>query len=262
MDKNNIRKFLSDLEQKQSVKILFAVENGSRAWQMESTDSDYDVRFVFYRPLKDYITLSAADDVINMAFDDNLAPCAPQDALYDFSGFDIFKYLQLLLKSNPTAIEWLMSDIVYTGAVPAELKHFAETRFNPAALVYHYVSLAKKSLRFMRERQIFTGKKYLYVFRGLANALYVQNHGKVPPISFPSALAACRADFGEERYALLCRLIDNKKQGREKEKIGPQPLLDEYADSYQPTVAGKNNHTEEYRILDSFLQKLLLGEQS
>ena len=31
-------------------------------------------------------------------------------------GFDLMKYMGLLSKSNPTAIEWLMSDIIYVGS--------------------------------------------------------------------------------------------------------------------------------------------------
>lgn len=38
---------LKSIEAKESFKILFAVESGSRAWGFESVDSDYDVRFVY-----------------------------------------------------------------------------------------------------------------------------------------------------------------------------------------------------------------------
>ncbi len=37
---------LSSIEAKENVKILYAVESGSRAWGVESPDSDYDVRFI------------------------------------------------------------------------------------------------------------------------------------------------------------------------------------------------------------------------
>ena len=48
---------LLEIEQKEQVKILYAVESGSRAWGVESPDSDYDVRFVYVRPMKEYLKL-------------------------------------------------------------------------------------------------------------------------------------------------------------------------------------------------------------
>ncbi|EEL72717.1 hypothetical protein bcere0026_3290 [Bacillus mycoides] len=38
---------LERIEKENDVKILFAVESGSRAWGFPSKDSDYDVRFVY-----------------------------------------------------------------------------------------------------------------------------------------------------------------------------------------------------------------------
>ena len=45
-----IRSKLQDIEKQQNVKILLAVESGSRAWGFASPDSDYDVRFIYVRP--------------------------------------------------------------------------------------------------------------------------------------------------------------------------------------------------------------------
>lgn len=42
-----IRSKLQDIEKQQNVKILLAVESGSRAWGFASPDSDYDVRFIY-----------------------------------------------------------------------------------------------------------------------------------------------------------------------------------------------------------------------
>ncbi|MCW3095995.1 MAG: putative nucleotidyltransferase, partial [Chthonomonadaceae bacterium] len=44
-----IRAELKQIEHKENVRILYAVESGSRAWGFASPDSDYDVRFVYIR---------------------------------------------------------------------------------------------------------------------------------------------------------------------------------------------------------------------
>jgi predicted nucleotidyltransferase len=41
-----IKQKLLEIEKEHNVKILYAVESGSRAWGFESLDSDYDVRFI------------------------------------------------------------------------------------------------------------------------------------------------------------------------------------------------------------------------
>ena len=92
--KQKIRDLLKSIEKEYNITILFAIENGSRAWGMDSKDSDYDVRFVFYRPLKNYITLNKPEDVITLAYDENLNPHEVQGSLVDMCGFDIFKYLK------------------------------------------------------------------------------------------------------------------------------------------------------------------------
>lgn len=41
-----IQENLDAIEERYKVKILLAVESGSRAWGFASPDSDYDVRFI------------------------------------------------------------------------------------------------------------------------------------------------------------------------------------------------------------------------
>lgn len=42
---------IREIEEKEHVKVLHAVESGSRAWGFASPDSDYDVRFIYVRAL-------------------------------------------------------------------------------------------------------------------------------------------------------------------------------------------------------------------
>ena len=55
---------LKEIEQKENVKILHAIESGSRAWGFASPDSDYDVRFIYIRPMEYYLRLEGKKDFI------------------------------------------------------------------------------------------------------------------------------------------------------------------------------------------------------
>lgn len=45
-----VKRRLRAIETENDVRILLAVESGSRAWGFESPDSDYDVRFIYVHP--------------------------------------------------------------------------------------------------------------------------------------------------------------------------------------------------------------------
>lgn len=47
-----IREKLMEIEHSEKCRILLAVESGSRAWGFPSPDSDYDVRFIYVRPIE------------------------------------------------------------------------------------------------------------------------------------------------------------------------------------------------------------------
>ena len=46
-----VKSKLTDIEKEFNVSIFYACESGSRAWGFESTDSDYDIRFLYYHDL-------------------------------------------------------------------------------------------------------------------------------------------------------------------------------------------------------------------
>lgn len=66
--RKKIKEQLRRIEDAENIKILLAVESGSRAWGFASPDSDYDVRFVYIRSLEDYLRLDAIRDVIELNY--------------------------------------------------------------------------------------------------------------------------------------------------------------------------------------------------
>src|SRR5512138_462471 len=90
---------LAEIESDNNIKIVYACESGSRAWGFPSANSDFDVRFIYARPVEWYLSIADARDVIECPIDDRL----------DISGWDIKKSLQLFRKSNPPLLEWLGS---------------------------------------------------------------------------------------------------------------------------------------------------------
>ena len=65
-----IRNKLAEIEFKENAEIIMAVEFGSRAWDLASPDSDYDVRFIYVRKPYDYVRLEPLRDVIEWQLDD------------------------------------------------------------------------------------------------------------------------------------------------------------------------------------------------
>ena len=71
MDK--IPEILQNLEQKNDITILYAIEAGSRAWGFHSEDSDYDIRFIYIQKnRKKYLSLRRCRDVVDGFSEDRI----------------------------------------------------------------------------------------------------------------------------------------------------------------------------------------------
>src|SRR6266540_3954918 len=107
---------LDEIEANHDVRVAFCCESGSRAWGFASTDSDYDVRFIYVRRPEWYLSIDLEErrDVIE----------TPIEGVWDVNGWDLRKALRLLRKSNPPLFEWLQSPIVYRerSSVAAQMR--------------------------------------------------------------------------------------------------------------------------------------------
>ena len=251
---NKIRELLNEVAKEYDVEILFAVENGSRAWGMESNDSDYDVRFVFYRKPEGYTLVNPNADVITAAFNDKFEKLnSPEGSLIDMQGFDLLKFSRMLSSSNPTVIEWLNSEILYVGERPKEFVRFSRELFNPTSLYYHYKSMGRQNyVKYIKPQNfISTPKKYLYTTRGIVNSIWIKEFGNLPPIDFNVCIKNMAHDeiLEKEIADILLTIINNKKNQKEKDAVDNIELLDSFIEDnlkVDEAPTKRHFHTPEY----------------
>lgn len=171
---------LQRIEREHDVTVLYACESGSRAWGFASTDSDYDVRFVYVEKPDWFVQVDTPRDVIERPLDDEL----------DVSGWELRKTLGLLRKSNPTLLEWLDSPLVYRqeATATARLRELAETFYSPPAARNHYLSMARKNFRGYLQEESVRFKKYFYVLRPLLAVRWIDQGRGRPPMTFSELL--------------------------------------------------------------------------
>ena len=259
-----IKPLCGRIEKENRIKILFAVENGSRAWRMESKNSDYDIRFVFVRSLKDYIQINKPSEVIEAAFDRKGKPHQIQGSFIDFSGFDIFKFTKMLSSSNPTVIEWLISDIIYYGKQDIIFKKFAVENFNPVSLYHHYKSMCRNNyLKYLKSKEQVTYKRYLYAMRGLINAKLVAHNKSIPPIKFTDALKLSKTLIPEDIIRKLNEIIKLKLKGKENGIIQNIVKMDNYIESFlkDETEEPKEKLHISLTELDEELRRIVLNRK-
>jgi len=179
--KEKILNSLKEIEKRNNVKILFAVESGSREWGFASNDSDYDVRAVHFGSPKNYLGLEQPKDTIEVMI---------EEPKIDIVSWDIKKFASLLLKSNPTVSEWLQSKIVYIESpFRKKFREIFASDFSHFALKKHYVSLARKNyVKYVQDRPEVNLKKYVYILRGLACAEFLLKEDKVPPLNYKEVI--------------------------------------------------------------------------
>jgi uncharacterized protein len=209
---------LEQIEAEHRVRILYACESGSRAWGFASTDSDYDVRFIYARPRDWYLSVFAGRDVIELPIDDVL----------DVNGWDLRKSLQLLEKSNPTLLEWIQSPIVYRQEqnVMQRFREIATGWFAPVRGFHHYLAMANGNFRGYLQGETVRMKKYFYVLRPLLCCQWIAEGKGMPPIEFQRLVDAMVR--GAELRAAIDDLLHRKRRGAELDEQPRIPVLNDF----------------------------------
>lgn len=252
-----IRESLGQLERDEGIVILYACEAGSRAWGFPSRDSDYDVRFLYVRPVDWYLSIFTKRDVIER----------PVCSGLDMVGWDLKKGLNLFRKSSPPLLEWLQSPIRYRERTSAaeRIRELSPLNFSPKSCMYHYLNMAKGNYRGYLQRDEVKVKKYFYVLRPILACEWIERFGGMPPLAFET-LAESLIPAGSELHEAVLDLIRHKKSG---DGLGHGPrmqLLNDYLERqivyYEETAsrmpAGRENVTQDDEL--DFLFQAVLKE--
>jgi len=210
-------------EAEHDVKVLYAIESGSRAWGFESSNSDYDARFIYINRKDWYLSVNLEEqrNVIEYPIIDDI----------DLNGWDLRKALRLFSKSNPAFIEWIQSPIGYVNH-----DDFANKMLELVPSIYckergitHYKSMARTNFRgYLKEAQV-PVKKYFYVLRALLAVRWLETYGSIPPIEFSKMLHLI--DNIPNLLTDILALMERKKAAEELGREAPIVSIQNFIES-------------------------------
>ena len=240
---------LAAIEREQGVRVLYACESGSRGWGFASPDSDYDVRFIYARPARDYLRVWPLRDVIEEV----------PGPVFDVNGWALRKALQLLAKGNATLVEWLSSPVVYVqdNAFLKRLRAAATQVYQPHRAFHHYLHMARGNYRDYLQGELVRSKKYLYVLRPILAAQWSLVKTEAPPMRFEALVAAMVQDplvLGE-----IADLLREKRAIGEGDLLPRKPHLNVFIESSLAQLEGAEPPLApvDCSVLDALLQDTL-----
>lgn len=241
---------LHEIEEKENVKILYAIESGSRAWGFASPDSDYDVRFIYVRSENDYLKLQDTKDFIDWELNETL----------DINGWDLSKALKHFHKSNATLFEWSNSPVVYY--VTDEWKAVYEVvkeYFACKSSIYHYYGTANKNYHEYLLEDMVKYKKYFYVLRPILACKWIEKRKCPPPVLFDELKNSV---LEEDLKPVVEGLLKKKMTMSEKDKAPRIDALNQYIEeklSYYKALADnmEDDRKTEWDKLNNIFVKII-----
>lgn len=244
---------LRSIEEEEGVRILYACESGSRAWGFPSKDSDYDVRFIYIRPVDWYLSIFDKRDVIERPISERL----------DINGWDLRKALNLFRKSNPPLLEWLRSPIVYkeNRLITEQIREISPLTFSPKSCIHHYLHMAKGNYRDYLQGDQVKIKKYFYVLRPILACEWIEKYDTMPPIEF-DRLVEELVPAESSLWTVIDGLLVRKRAGDEMDfeaRINPiNDFLEEKIAYYERTASGmRSGDGNQDQQLDDLFRTML-----
>lgn len=196
---------LRDLEEKNDIKILMAVNYGSRCFGYASDESDWDVRFIYVHRPEWYFSIAKTEDAIVMMID--------EDRL-DIEGYDLKKALTLLAKTNPIESDWLHANDYYIldEDFRQTMLSFEAQCYNSHHAMYHFYSISVKHNQRYLDKEV-TLKRFIYYMRGLLSCRWVEQRGCHPPVNVDELIDATITD-NDNVCEKAHRLLELKRTGK------------------------------------------------
>lgn len=251
--KANILERLSEIESRYDVKVLLAVESGSRAWGFASKDSDYDVRFVYIHRKEWYLQLLEGRDVIEEL---------DSDGVMDFAGWDLKKALLLMGKGNCGFAEWLNSPTIYCRDDDffQGISSLKSDYFRKISAVNHYYHMAMNHDKRYLEKRGCEMKRFMYHLRGLLAAKWAAIYGTYPPVLFDELVE--RMVKEDKIKTEIGKLVELKRESRGHNTTIVNDDLVNYANRIaveMESMLGSfpEDKTQDYKKLDEFFLNIL-----
>lgn len=249
--RESIKEKLAQIEQTENVRVLYAVESGSRAWGVESPDSDYDVRFIYVRQRDDYLRLQERRDVIEWQLDEVL----------DINGWDLKKTLIQFHKGNATLFEWANSPVVYKVTAAWEAVYDScRQYFSEKVALYHYYGTANSTFKQYLQGDEVRYKKYVYALRPLLACKFIEDNHRIPPVKFEDLLKQpLPTELLEEiREMLIIKEKSDEKACHPKRPVLQQYIAEEISRYEQLSKGMADDRKTDWKALDEvFLQQLV-----
>ena len=244
---------LKEIESRYDVRILLAVESGSRAWGFASKDSDYDVRFVYVHRKEWYLSLIEGRDVIEEM---------ESDGVMDFAGWDLKKALLLMGKGNCAFAEWLNAPIIYYKDEEffKSVSNLKDDYFRKVSAVNHYYHMAMNHDKRYLEKRGCEMKRFMYHLRGLLAAKYTATYGTYPPVLFSDLVDTMINDKAIK--AEIADLVRLKQESREHNTMIVSDFLVAFASKVAADIESMlgtfpDEKQTDYQRLDQFFLNIL-----
>ena len=172
---------LANLMRQYSCRLLFAGESGSRAWGLQSPDSDYDVRCIYAHPAHWYLSIEDHRETFETVFPDDI----------DISGYELRKALRLFSTCNIAINEQIQNSVSYGGdtSFVERLCALIPTYFNKKRALFHYANIAAQTMPQIQGLTIGLHRVF-YIIRPLMACEWIESHAAMPPTEFQKLLHA------------------------------------------------------------------------